>query len=116
MENDIAIGIIFKLMSGVRLTAKQISLEYEVSPRTVYRYIDHISASGIPLVSFLGKNGGIELDKNYVLDKTFLTSQEADFLINLLKNQKKSQKITILTQKLSIFLKNNSIDKKTNST
>lgn len=105
MENSIAIGIVFKLLSGIRLTAKQISEDYEISTRTVYRYINHISASGIPLISFSGKNGGIEIDKNFVIDKNFFTPSEVDYLLNILKNQEKTQKNTILIEKIDNFFK-----------
>ncbi len=105
MENSIAIGIVFRLLNGNRITAKQISEDYEVSVRTVYRYIDQISASGIPLVSFSGKNGGIELDNNYVVSKDFFTFQEAQYLLKILKKQEKSVQNSVLIEKITHFFK-----------
>lgn len=101
MENSIAFGIVLKLMKGRRLTACEIAEDYEVSTRTVYRYIDTLSASGVPLITFNGKNGGIEIDKNFVLTENFITKDETEYLLNLLKNDKKSKKNSILIEKIS---------------
>ena len=100
MENSIAFGIVLKLMKGKRLTATEIAQEYEISPRTVYRYVDTLCASGVPLITFNGKNGGIEIDNNYVLNQNFLTKDETEYLLNLLKNDKKSIKNCNLIEKI----------------
>jgi len=38
------------LRSGENITAKQISEKLEMNIRTVYRYIDTISTSGVPII------------------------------------------------------------------
>lgn len=101
MVNSIAVGIVFKLLRGRRVTAKELSLDYEVSIRTIYRYLDIIGASGIPLISFSGKNGGVELDKNFKIDDNFLTLQEVKYLLNLLKKQEKTSQNSILIEKFN---------------
>lgn len=104
MENSVAIGIVFKLMQGKRVKARELGEYFELSVRTVYRYIDILSASGIPIISFNGKNGGLEIDKSFKLNDNFLTTTETEYLINLLKNQEKNAKNTVLIEKFNKIL------------
>lgn len=60
-----------------------------------------LSGAGVPLCTFNGKNGGIELDKNYLLPDTFFTSSEIEHLIELVNSDKKTKENTILAGKLS---------------
>ncbi|MEK5031588.1 HTH domain-containing protein [Paenibacillus sp. FSL R7-0302] len=46
-----------------KLTAAQIADSLEISVRTVYRYIDALGASGVPVVAESGHDGGV-----YILD------------------------------------------------
>lgn len=101
MEMSIAIGMVFKLMRGERVTARDLADEFEISIRTVYRYIDKISAGGVPLITLNGKNGGVEIDSRYKVDSNFLTLDEVKHLLNLLKNEKKDAKNQILTEKIN---------------
>ena len=101
MEMSIAIGMVFKLMRGERVTAKDFADEFEISVRTVYRYIDKISAGGVPLITINGKNGGVEIDKKYKVDANFLTLEEVKYLLKLLKNEKKEAKNQVLAEKIN---------------
>lgn len=101
MENSVAIGIVLKLMRGKRVKAKELSDEFELSVRTIYRYVDTLSASGVPITCFNGKNGGIEIDENFKIDENFLTIDEAQYLINVLKNQEKNAKNSVLIEKIN---------------
>jgi len=65
--------------------AKDIADKYEISTRTVYRYIDDLETAGVPTVTYLGKNGGIGIDKHYKLSTTYFTPQEKEFIINSIK-------------------------------
>ena len=48
---DNMLAILWMLRSGEKITAKQISEKLEINIRTVYRYIDTISTSGVPIIS-----------------------------------------------------------------
>ena len=50
--------------------------KFEVSVRTIYRDIDSISSTGIPIYTTQGKSGGIEIAKEFVLNKSLLTENE----------------------------------------
>lgn len=74
---------LFQLTNLIRvkqpITASQIATELEVSVRTVYRYIDDLSVSGIPIYGTAGV--GYQLHENYELPPLNLTDKEVDVLM-----------------------------------
>lgn len=77
------------LLYRKKATAKELAERFDVSPRTIYRDIDTLSLSGIPVYSIKGKNGGIFLDDSFTLDQAILNdSQQEDLFLalNLLKS------------------------------
>ncbi|WP_419822866.1 helix-turn-helix transcriptional regulator [Anoxybacterium hadale] len=65
-KNDNMLAILWMLHSGSKITAKQIAEKLEINIRTVYRYIDSLCASGVPIVSDTGQNGGYHLLNNFI--------------------------------------------------
>lgn len=63
---DNMMAILWMLNSGRKITAKQISEKLEMNIRTVYRYIDALSASGVPIISDTGHHGGYTLLNNFI--------------------------------------------------
>ncbi|MDR0267824.1 YafY family protein [Paenibacillus sp.] len=63
---DNMMAILWMLNSGRKITAKQISEKLEMNIRTVYRYIDALSASGVPIISDTGHNGGYTLLNHFI--------------------------------------------------
>ncbi|MDF2652667.1 MAG: DeoR family transcriptional regulator [Paenibacillus sp.] len=57
-KNDNMLTILWMLNSGEKWTAKEISEKLEIHIRTVYRYMDALCASGVPIISDTGHNGG----------------------------------------------------------
>ncbi|NMA07347.1 MAG: HTH domain-containing protein, partial [Ruminococcaceae bacterium] len=55
-KNDNMLAILWMLNSGSKITAKKIAEKLEVNMRTVYRYIESLCASGVPIVSDAGQN------------------------------------------------------------
>lgn len=76
--------IVYLLLDKEQMTAKELAEHFEVSTRTIYRDVEILSGSGIPIYMSKGKGGGISLLPEYVLNKTVITETErADILSSL---------------------------------
>lgn len=78
MKYQIMIGILFTLLKERRVTATELATKYEISPRSVYRYIDEMTIAGIPIDVARGQYGGIYISDAYKLPRGFLTRAEYD--------------------------------------
>lgn len=79
---DSMMAILWMLKSGEKITAKQISEKLEINIRTVYRYIDTLSASGVPIISDTGHNGGYTLLNNFIEAPLFFDIEEQTALLH----------------------------------
>lgn len=79
---DNMLAILWMLRSGEKITAKQISEKLEMNIRTVYRYIDTISTSGVPIISEPGHNGGYTLMNNFIDAPLFFDAEEQTALFH----------------------------------
>ncbi|NBI30195.1 helix-turn-helix transcriptional regulator [Chengkuizengella marina] len=79
---DNILAILWMLSSGEKITAKQISEKLEMSIRTVYRYIDTLSTSGVPIISETGHNGGYTLLNNFIEAPLFFDFEEQTSLLH----------------------------------
>ena len=76
------LGMIYILMKQGTVTAAELSERFEVSVRTIYRDMDTLSAAGIPIYAKKGKNGGICLTEQFVLDKMLITKEEQQEILS----------------------------------
>lgn len=76
--------IIYILLDKKTVTAADLADRFEVSRRTVYRDIELLSQSGIPIYTTKGKNGGIGILDNFVLDKSLISDKEQSEIITAL--------------------------------
>ncbi|RCW77144.1 helix-turn-helix transcriptional regulator [Saliterribacillus persicus] len=79
---DNVLAILWMLSSGEKITAKQISEKLEMNIRTVYRYIDTLSISGVPIISDAGHNGGYTLLNNFIEAPLFFDFEEQTSLFH----------------------------------
>ncbi|MBQ0930516.1 WYL domain-containing protein [Ideonella sp. 4Y16] len=69
------LSILILLQLRQRLTAEQLAAEFEVSPRTIHRDIEALSAAGVPVYGERGPGGGFQLHAGW---RTQLTGLDAD--------------------------------------
>lgn len=77
--------IIVTLLNKDTVTAKELADKFSVSTRTIYRDIEELSLSGIPVYMTKGKNGGISLLEEYSVNKAILSAKDKQSLIVALK-------------------------------
>lgn len=73
--------IVHILLNKNRVTAKELAEEFQVSTRTIYRDIDTLCESGVPIYTDKGSGGGISILDNYVLNKSLLSDEEKNNII-----------------------------------
>lgn len=105
MQLYIMMGILIQLMQTEKTTAKILSEKFEVSIRSIYRYVDSLSACGVPVCTETGRNGGISLTSTFNLDNMFFTKDE---LLALKQNlsEKQSPFNNALLEKINYLLIN----------
>ncbi|MGM0239343.1 helix-turn-helix transcriptional regulator [Enterococcus sp. AZ103] len=68
--------ILYILLERGSITAKELAEKFEVSPRTIYRDVDALSGSGIPVYAMQGKGGGIFINEDFALNRSVLSKEE----------------------------------------
>lgn len=78
MKSDILLGLFFTLLKQRKTSAKELALRFEISERTVYRYLDELTVAGIPIDLTRGRYGGVRIADTFRLPMNFMTREEYD--------------------------------------
>lgn len=76
MSNSRLFEILYYLLEHKQTTADILANNFEVSKRTIYRDIQRLVMMNFPVYCKNGYNGGIYIDDDFVLDRTFFTDDE----------------------------------------
>ncbi len=105
MNNTVMFGILITLLSRPA-TKRYLAEKFEISERTVIRYIDALAASGVPVYSIRGVKGGYAVSDEYQFDKTYFTEGELQRMLSLLKNDENGDKLNgQISDKLNYLVK-----------
>ena len=103
MQIPVLVGIMSTLLASDKLvTADELASRFEISKRSVYRYVAMLSEGGVPIESHIGRGGGWGIVDTYKLNATFFTEEEYRRLIFALQSFSLQDEITKMSvQKLS---------------
>jgi predicted DNA-binding transcriptional regulator YafY len=104
MKLERMLSIITYLLNHEKVKAQELADKFEVSVRTIYRDIDAISQTGIPIVTYQGADGGVGIIEGYKLDKNVLSNDEISKIVTALKGLQsisEDAKIKLLIEKFS---------------
>jgi predicted DNA-binding transcriptional regulator YafY len=83
VRSDRLLATLLLLQTHGRLPAPEIARRLEVSPRTVARDVEALSAAGVPVYCERGRSGGVVLVEGYRTDVTGMTDDEMRALVAL---------------------------------
>ena len=85
MQIDQLFELAYILIDKKQVTAKEMAEHFGVSTRTIYRWVEALSVSGIPIYSTLGRGGGICISEKFALDKTVLSEEDRMAIVSSVK-------------------------------
>lgn len=73
--------VFYLLRCNSKVKIKELAIMFDVSKKTIQRDLDKLSVLGIPIIVHRGKNGGVEIDKNYIIARQILKYSDYEALI-----------------------------------
>lgn len=95
MQVPVLVGILSTLLATDGLVrAVDLAEKFEISTRSVYRYVAVLSEGGIPIVSTVGRGGGWSIIDTYKLKATYFTEDEYQRVIFCLQSSTLQDDVT----------------------
>ena len=85
MQIDQLFEFVYILIDKKQVTAKEMAERFGVSTRTVYRWMEALSISGVPVYSLKGRGGGIAISEKFAMDNTVLSEEERLAIVSSVK-------------------------------
>ena len=79
-------GVLMTILLRKKVTRKYLAEKFEVSQRTISRYIDKLCEAGVPIYSTKGVAGGYSISAEYQFERNFFTKEELSRLITCLRS------------------------------
>lgn len=76
MKIDRLLGILSILANTDRITIQELAERFEVSKRTIFRDLDTLNESGVPIVTYSGIGGGVAVIEGYKLKSNILSKND----------------------------------------
>jgi predicted DNA-binding transcriptional regulator YafY len=98
--------MVYLLLEKKCITANELSEHLGVSVRTVYRDVETLGMAGIPIYTKQGKNGGIAILNNFVLDKGIVSKEEQQQIVSALQSMQEVEQdsgSSVLSKLCGIF-------------
>ena len=111
MKDNRLFRILYYILEKEKVTANELADKFEVSVRTIYRDIDSISSVGVPIFTTQGKDGGIKIDNEFILNKSLFDANEKEQIIAALQGLEKTNeayKSELITKLSALFKIKNS--------
>ena len=107
MKMDRLFEITTILINKGRVTAQELADRFGVSTRTIYRDIDILSSTGVPVYTNKGHGGGMHLLENYTLSKALISDRESENLLLAIKTMQATQypELDIVLEKMGALFK-----------
>jgi predicted DNA-binding transcriptional regulator YafY len=109
MKFEVMLRILFELMSKKCVKAKYLADKFEVSVRSIHRYISTLEMAGVPIYTLRGNQGGFAIVDTYKFSSTFMTVKEFEQTIGALSAITKevpNKDLTNVINKLKATVKN----------
>ncbi len=84
MKYTVMFKILTLLLNKRKMTANEIARRYEISVRSVYRYVEEMIVCGVPIDVSRGRYGGLAIADTYRLPAGYFTREEYAATINAL--------------------------------
>lgn len=84
MKYNVMLNILTLLLRRRKITAAEIARRYEISVRSVYRYVEEMIICGVPIDVERGRYGGLTIADTYRLPTGYFTKEEYAVTLNAL--------------------------------
>ncbi len=84
MKYNVMLKILMLLLQKRKVTATEIARRYEVSVRSVYRYVEELIVCGVPIDVTRGRYGGLTIADTFRLPAGYFTREEYSATVNAL--------------------------------
>lgn len=109
MKFEIMLKILFELLSKKCVKAQYLAYKFEVSVRSIHRYVNSLELAGVPIYTNRGSNGGFAIIDTYRFSSSFMTEKEFTETINALNaicDSVPNQTLSNALNKLKAVIKN----------